>query len=662
MLLRALDAVEWAGLETGSPSEPVADVRRALRRLVRAGAAATEEDTYPLYALVARDGGEPPSAAAVALPFVIALAADPGLPVAVRCALVDVLVAMRTPAPNREDWSGAWALLADPEPAVRRAATALSGGTGRLLERWRVETDPAVRLPLLLALGEEAAAGRAGERAEEVRAVLADLLDTDDPVLWVAAVHASAALDRDLPVRHMDRLIAVFSDPALRPRFEEVWHTPAVDGPWTREDLVRSTAELLAHDVDAELSFVVTLIETSRRSADTALCREALDAAWLLLSDKRSTEAVLLPLAGALLTDADGPVRLRAANMLAVLGRAAAPYADALAGLLDDDASDDLLDGTVREFARWALTRIGDPRALPGLIEQLRAQEEEQGRAYVLSEPRRPETADVLIPLRAHADVLLPAMLQTIREGGPASGATRAFLGVLEAWGRDVRATALPDLLPLLTDTRTSVTVLRLLSAMGPAAASAEPAVRTCQVLDHPGNHALVARTVLRIGGDREALLRAVGDAVLQAEDSWGASLSALAEFGHDAAPYADGVRAVMENGPHWYRLTAAITLWEITGRVPPTVGVLEEFILPTAYGGEDYGFFQDALRAVIRMGVISPAIRTALLAVRQSERRLCVEWSYPRIVQDKELRGLVEEALGCADAAAPADTVRTGF
>ncbi|MEV7372766.1 hypothetical protein AB0O51_18025 [Streptomyces sp. NPDC090301] len=61
-------------------------------------------------------------------------------------------------------------------------------------------------------------------------------------------------------------------------------------------------------------------------------------------------------------------------------------------------------------------------------------------------------------------------------------------------------------------------------------------------------------------------------------------------------------------------------------------------------------------------MGVISPAIRTALLTVRQSERRLCVEWSYPRILQDRELRGLVEEALGCADAAAPADTVRTGF
>ncbi|MFD3994556.1 hypothetical protein [Streptomyces sp. NPDC058548] len=661
MLLKALDAVVWDGLETGSPSEPVKDVRRALRRLVTAGAAANEEDTYPLYSLVARDRCEPPSAAAVALPFVIALAADPVVPVKVRCELVDVLVGMQTPGLNGEDWSGAWALLADPEPAVRRAATALAG-TERLLERWRVETDPAVRLLLLLALGEVTAAGRAGEQADAVRAVLADVLDGDDPVMWVAAVHASAGLDRDLPLRHMDRLIEVFTDLALRPRFEEVWYSPNVDDPWTREDVVRWTADLLAHDVEAELSFVVTLIEASRRSADTALCREALDVAWLLLADNRSAEAVLLPIAGGLLTDADGPVRLRAANILAVLGPASAPYADRLAELLDDHASDDLLDGTVREFARWALARIDDPRALPGLIEQLRAQEEEQGRGYVISEPRRPEVAEVLIPLRAHADVLLPAILETIRESGPRARAIGTFLGVLEAWGGEPLTAALPDILPLLADTWTSGMVLGILSAMGPAAASAEPALRACQVPDDPGHHDRVARTALRIGEDREAVLRTLGEEVMTAEDPSYATVSALAEFGRDAAPYADGVRAAMENPRHWSRINAAITLWEITGQVEPTLRVLEEFILPLADGGEDYGLFRDALRALIRMGEISPAIRTALLTVRQSERRLSVESAYPRIIQDKELRGLVEEALGCASATAPADTVRTGF
>nr|WSW57512.1 HEAT repeat domain-containing protein [Streptomyces sp. NBC_00998] len=414
-------------------------------------------------------GCETPSAAAVALPFVIALAADPAT--GARIDLVELLAAMHAPALAGEDWSGAWALLADPEPTVRRAATALPVGIALLLERWRAEPDPTVRLPLLLALGEAAAsgeAGEAGEHADDARAVLAALLDGDDPVLWVAAVHASAELDRELPVRQVDRLIEVFSDLALRPRFESVWHTPDVEIPWTREDLVRSTAWLLRHDPEAELSFAMRLVETAQRSGDAALCREALDVAWRLLTERRSVEAALLPLAGGLLTDPDGAVRLRAANILAVLGPAAAPYADRLADLLEDEASDLYLDGTVRDISRWALTRIGDPRALPGLVERLRAQEEEQGRGFVIGDPRRPNTEDVLMPLRAHADILLPAIRETIRQCGARGGATRSFLPVLEAWGEDALP-ALPDLIPLLADTWTSVDVLRVLRVMGPA-------------------------------------------------------------------------------------------------------------------------------------------------------------------------------------------------
>ncbi|MEU9179868.1 hypothetical protein AB0C90_23980 [Streptomyces sp. NPDC048550] len=78
---------------------------------------------------------------------------------------------------------------------------------------------------------------------------------------------------------------------------------------------------------------------------------------------------------------------------------------------------------------------------------------------------------------------------------------------------------------------------------------------------------------------------------------------------------------------------------------------VLEEFVLPIADGGDGFGFFGDARRALIRMGEISPAIREALLAVRQSERRLSTDGGYPMILQDAELRGLIEEAIACADA-----------
>ncbi|MFE5584062.1 hypothetical protein [Kitasatospora sp. NPDC056531] len=645
--LEALDAVVWEGLETGHPMDPVEVIPQTLRQLALAGAEATEEDCYPLYSLVTREGCETPSAAAVALPFVVALAADPAM--GARVPLVELLVALQAPALAGEDWTGARALLADPEPTVRRAAIPLAGGVQRLLERWRAETDPAVRLPLLLALGEavsgETGVGGTGGVVDDARAVLAQMLEVDDPVLWVAAVHASAELDRDLPVRRMDRLIAVFSDPALRPRFEEVWFTPAVEGPWTREDLVRSTAWQLAHDPDAELRFAVRLVETADRTGDTALCREALDVAWRLLTERRSVETALLPLAGALLTSPDAAVRLRVANILAVLGPAAAPYADRLAELLDDDGADDYLDGTVGEIARWALTRIGDPRALPGLIEQLRAQEEEQGRGYCLADPRRPDVTDVLVPLRAHADVLLPEIQEAIRQGGARGGATREFLVVLEAWGEDALP-ALPDLLPLLADTWTSVYVLRILQALGPVAASAAPALRTCEVLDYPGNHELVASVATHIGGDRAAVLRLVGDAVMTAEEPLYGPIGALADFGAQAAPYADRVRSVMENGTHWQRLNAAATLWSITGQAEPTMRVLEEFVLPIADGGDGFGNFRKALKALIRMGEISSAIRAALLTVQRSDRRLGAEGGYPMIDHDRELRALVEQAL----------------
>ncbi|MER6775964.1 MULTISPECIES: HEAT repeat domain-containing protein [unclassified Streptomyces] len=654
-LSKALDAVVWDGLETRPETDPVEDVARALRRLASAGTQAVEEDCYPLYSLVTRDGCETPSAAAVALPFVIALAADPAM--GVRVDLVDLLAAMHAPALAGEDWSGAWALLADPEPTVRRAATALPAGVARLLERWRVEADPTVRLPLLLALGEaasreaapaEAAPAEAGEPARQARAVLAGVLEGDDPVLRLAAVHASAELDRELPVRQLDRLIEVFSDLALRPRFESVWYTPDIETPWTREDLVRSTAWLLGHDPEAELSFAVRLVESARCSGDGALCREALDLAWRLLTERRSVEASLLPLAGGLLADPDGAVRLRAANILAVLGPAAAPYADRLAELLDDDASDPYLDGSVREIARWALTRIGDPRALPGLVEQLRAQEEEQGRGYVIGDPRRPDTKDVLIPLRAHADALLPAMRETIRHCGARGGATRSLLPVLEAWGEDALP-ALPDLIPLLADTWTSIDVMSVLLAIGPAAAPAVPAVLASQVLDDPGNHRFVARTAARLGADRAEAPRLVGEAVMRAEEPELGPIGGLCAFGRDAAPSAQRVRFAMENSTHWPRLTAAITLWEITGRAEPTMRVLEEFVLPIADGGDGFRLFGDALRALIRMGEISPAIREALLAVRQSDRRLSAEGGYPMVLRDQELRGLIEEAMACA-------------
>ncbi|MET8245993.1 hypothetical protein ABZV31_17170 [Streptomyces sp. NPDC005202] len=152
-LLRALDAVPWERLglarEQGTPE----DVSRALRRIARQGPDSAEDDCSPLFGHLAPGNGRLPSAATAALPFVLRLAADPG--VGARVGLVALLAALVGTAATAEaqlvdaGWPAAWArhraaaqaLLADPDPEVRYVALPLAADPGHLLERWRAEEN-----------------------------------------------------------------------------------------------------------------------------------------------------------------------------------------------------------------------------------------------------------------------------------------------------------------------------------------------------------------------------------------------------------------------------------------------------------------------------------------------------------------------------------------
>ncbi|MEV0223147.1 hypothetical protein [Streptomyces sp. NPDC050704] len=93
--------------------------------------------------------------------------------------------------------------------------------------------------------------------------------------------------------------------------------------------------------------------------------------------------------------------------------------------------------------------------------------------------------------------------------------------------------------------------------------------------------------------------------------------------------------------------MQAAVTLWSITGSPEPSTSVLEEFILPIVDGyGYGYGVFGDALRALARIGVSTPAVRPALLTVKGRDRRLCLHRDYRAVLQDEELRAAMEEVL----------------
>lgn len=551
-------------------------------------------------------------------------------------------------------WHEAWrlqrpriqALLADPLPEVRREALPLAEGVGVLLERWHAETDPAVRLSVLLALGTAAAGSAQGGPVGRVRAVVAEVLRTGAPVMRVAAVHAWGTFDPQAPVRELDLLVQVLSDPAVGPQVEAVWYVPDVDSAFTREDVISCTAHLFEGAPQTALAFVVQLIGAARRNGDTLLCRAALDEGWRLLVVRPSAASALLPLAGALLADPDDGVRYRAAHLLAVLGSRAAPYADELAALLDDPGEAEFLEGCVGDHARWALTRIGDERALPGLVERLYAPYRgHYSRGYVLGDPRLPEVGDVLSPLRAHAEALLPAVRRLLRDNGVGGSLTCCFLGVLQAWG-PAAAPALPEVVALLDDARYSLHAVDVLVAMGPAAKSAEPAVRRCTVLDFPGNHHKVAWAAWRLGGDRDAALQLIGEAVLAEEGLLSGPVGLLGDFGPAAAAYADRVRRVMEHGDSWLRLRAADALWSITGEPEPTVSVMEEYLLPLADGGEACGSFVEALRALTRIGTVSPAARATLRTVRGSDRRLSTHRDYRAFLQDEEIRTAIDGVL----------------
>jgi hypothetical protein len=148
------------------------------------------------------------------------------------------------------------------------------------------------------------------------------------------------------------------------------------------------------------------------------------------------------------------------------------------------------------------------------------------------------------------------------------------------------------------------------------------------------------------MGGDRTTALRLIGDAVLTEEGPYYGPVHLLTEFGPTAAPYADRVRHIMENTDGFRRIEAALALWSGTGEPEPSVSVLEEFVLPIADGGDDYGFFGEALRALTRIGTLTPATRAALRTVRGFDGRLAQERNYEAFLQDEELRAAIEYLL----------------
>jgi hypothetical protein len=388
--------------------------------------------------------------------------------------------------------------------------------------------------------------------------------------------------------------------------------------------------------------------QSGNEAATRAPVLSALDEGWRRLLLRPSEGPALLPFAGGLLAHPDPGVRLRAVHLLAMLGKQAAPYAGRLAELLGDRGRADGIDGRVGDFASWALARIGDPRAVPGLVERFRAFDREfRSGGWVLTSVRLPSLSELLIPLRKFAAALLPALRVLVRDehAGRTQSLTGAALRVFEAWGEDALP-ALPDILPLLADPRYSLVAADALVAMGPGAAPAEQALRACAVLDHSANHLKVAWAAWRISGNGPSVLERVGEAVLAADPPACGPVWWLTDFGPAAAPYAHKVRTFLDRTEGWGRLQAALAWWSITAEPAPSQRALEDILLEMAAGGDSFPLYAEALRILARIGTTTPPIRTALTTAASTDRHLSAAHDYRAILADTHLRPTLTATL----------------
>ncbi|AZM50716.1 hypothetical protein DMB38_11885 [Streptomyces sp. WAC 06738] len=651
--------VDWAGLRHNYGT--AGDVPGLLRRCAGVDRADAEAAAYDLENVLFHQGGWICPAAPAALPFLLRLAAAPH--VRCRTAVLDLVAMLAAEAARVEErflapgWPAAWdralpgvlGLLADPEPEIRRAAAGIAGacaGPGAvllpaLLDRWRAEPDLVSRLDLVLALGEARTRAPAGDRYDEAGALLHDLLDSPEPQVRLAAVHALAAGDPGFAAGRREMLLAAVRDPSVA-----LWRQSSTreSGP---QGVQAWTAGLFP---GASPAFALGLLADHPDAEQRA---GALAVAGGLLAQWRSPAAALLPVLAGRLADPDAEVRYRAVELLACLGPQAAGHADAVAGLLGDGAARPgaRTDETVGDTALWALARMNDPRCLPGLAGHIAgartgfaAHSAYHGGVRGRHWPVLPALHEVLARLPGHAPALLPAIRDRLAAtAGPAAdtGTLTRLCDVLAAWG-PAAAPAVPELLDLLRNDETWPAAAKALAAIGPAAHAARDLLLVRADAATPGKQAqLAAWAHWKTGGDPAPALRLLAPA---AGDRYPRhALRLLAGLGPHAAPCAGRLRPLLTAADPWTSVEAAHALWSATGDGDAAVPAL----LRAVRGLPEGTYLPVALPAVRYLTRMGPAAREAAQVLHDlPDRRLHHNGGWRAFTEDEDIRRAVAGLL----------------
>ncbi|WP_225830606.1 hypothetical protein [Streptomyces sp. NK08204] len=663
---KGLGAVDWAALKHNHGSAK--DVPALLRRC--AGPVQEDVDDAALELLdhLFHQGGWICSAAPAALPFLVRLAASPDALLSCRRVMLELVSRLAAEAGQvagkllDPGWQPAWeqvlpdvlGLLTDPAPEIRRGAAHVLGVCdspgelvlSALVQCWQAETDPATCLDLVLALGQAAHREPVGPQAAAVLGWLHGLLDAPQTQIRLAATHALATADPNLPARRIDLLLEEVRDPSV-----ELWrHTSTVEA--GVGGVHRWTAALLT---GPSITFALGLLK-DHPDVDQRI--GALAQAGGLLAEWRSASAALLPALSVRLDDPSPEVRFRATELLACLGTAAAAHADEAAVLLGDTASRATRKGeTVAEAALWTLARMNDPRCVPALIEVMA----DTRSGFASSSAGYPVTAgwhyavlptlhEVLGQLLDHAEPLVPvigAQLETATD----NRVLNQLCQVLAGWGPAAKA-AVPQLLGLLEDDRAWAAAARALAGIGAAANRAQDLLLARS--STRGAHAeLAAWAYWKVGGEAAPAVEALG------EVATGASiprpvLRMLADLGPHAACYAKQLRSLTTDNDPWTRIEAAHALWAVTGDADTTAPVLTAAVQGLAKGS----FLPVMLPAVRYLAQTGSAGRPAvplLLAALTRDQRLRNSGGWRGFVQDESIRSAIEELLaGCGEPPAP--------
>ncbi|BAJ31983.1 MULTISPECIES: hypothetical protein [Kitasatospora] len=476
--------------------------------------------------------------------------------------------------PYAAEWRRTAALLDDERPATRSQAARLlaatrpgqPAATAALKARAAVEPAPETLALLLAAVGAQGP-------GESAAAWLRPWLDDPRPRVRLAAVLALLELPGpDEDVEGLGESAARLAE--LPGTWEAKPHPPA--GPFGRalRDRPREAARFVTVATARQDAAVGVALEQLR------LRRHPAEAHWRVLLDARRD-------------------RYECRTVLAGSGRAAAPYADELARLLEDGERGSWL----RQGALLALVRLGDRRALPHYRDAIDAY---WMRSDALPPDWAPELLPTVRPVLERAEHHRPDEVPGLDEA----------LRVARGWG-PAAAAAVPELTALLgAPGLTARAAAEALGEIGPQAATAARQLARLATEHRWHGAQTAARAHWRATGDPDLALRVVGTA---ARAGLGHPVHRyLAELGPLAAEFAEPVRQLLDAPGEFSRIGAAEAWWRITGDPAPVLPVLLRQ-LPGPARAQDG---EPALRAVRLLGEIgtpaapaAPPLRALLAA-----------------------------------------------